>query len=332
MGEFIEIFKKVDGWGQLKEYKKSHVLIFALTETAILGTSRKSLEIVRLAVQNRIFQRLKKQNAKLVEQFVKDHPCQEKFEHRKTIWTIWLQGMDKAPKMVQRCYESMKEHIHDREIVVITEDNYSDYVCFPDYIMRKYKAGIISKVHFADLLRVELLTQYGGTWLDGTVFCSGFISGKHDFYLNSDLFLFQDLKPGFDGHAAAISSWMITASAKQNIMLLTRELLHNYWRNHDYAVDYFILHDFFQIAIDAYPDEWKKVIPVSNSIPHILLLRLFDEYDDNVWKTVSDMTPFHKLTHKYQVEQEHILGTYFDVIVNENQEIKNEKSRIMCSL
>ena len=35
MGEFIEIFKKVDGWGQLKEYKKSHVLIFALTETAI---------------------------------------------------------------------------------------------------------------------------------------------------------------------------------------------------------------------------------------------------------------------------------------------------------
>lgn len=315
MSEFKEIFKKVNGWNQLREYRKAHVLGFALIETAILGTSKKSLEIVRIAVQNKIYQRLKKQNAKLVEEFVNKHTAQKKHEHRKTIWTIWLQGMDKAPDMVQKCYASIKENIADREIVVITEDNYSNYVKFPDYIMKKYKSGIISKVHFADLLRVELLTKYGGTWLDGTVFCSKMIQGNHDFYLDSDLFLFQDLKPGLDGHAAAISSWMITASSNQNIMLLTRKLLHNYWKTHNYAVDYFILHDFFQMALEAYPEEWKKVVPISNSIPHILLLRLFDKYDEQIWNTVSAITPFHKLTHKYDLDNEKIAGTYYDVLL-----------------
>ncbi len=318
MSEFKQIFKKVNGWSQLREYKKAHVLGFALIETAILGTSRKSLEIVRLAVQNKIFQRLKKENSRLVNEFLKEHPKQEKQEHRRTVWTIWLQGMDNAPKMVQECYSSMVEQIKGREIVVITEDNYSKYVTFPDYIMEKYKGGIISKVHFADLLRIELLTKYGGTWLDGTVLCSRFVPEKHNYYLDADLFLFQDLKPGLDGHATAISSWMITASAQQNIMLLTRELLHNYWKTHNYAIDYFILHDFFQIALEAYPDEWKKVIPISNSIPHILLLRLFDKYDDKIWKSICEITPFHKLTHKYQTDQENLSGTYYDVIIKKH--------------
>ena len=89
---------------------------------------------------------------------------------------------------------------------------------------------------------------------------------------------------------------------------------------HNYAVDYFILHDFFQIAIEAYPDEWKKVIPISNSIPHILLLRLFDKYDDAIWKNTCEMTPFHKLTYKYQAEQENQSGTYYDVIIRKHGE------------
>ena len=38
----------------------AHVILFSLLETAILGLSRKSLEIVRLAVDNRIYCKLKK--------------------------------------------------------------------------------------------------------------------------------------------------------------------------------------------------------------------------------------------------------------------------------
>lgn len=314
MKEFIGIFHKVGGKSVLKQYSKAHVLLFALIQTAVNGFTKKSLEIVRLAVNNRVYCRLKKQN----ERFVHDYLCEhsgEKLEHphAKTVWTIWLQGMDKAPKIVQRCYQSMLENIKDREIVVITEDNFSEYVDFPDYIIEKYYAGIISKVHFADLLRIELMAKYGGTWLDGTVFCTN-VSGK-EYILDSDLFLFQMLKPGLDGHCAAISSWLMTASANNKIILLTRSLLHNYWKTHDIAIDYFILHDFFQMAIEAYPEEWRKVIPVSNSLPHILLLRLFEPYDERIWTAVKEQTPFHKLTYKFTEEQAQKEGTYYKEVL-----------------
>ncbi|MCR5213887.1 MAG: capsular polysaccharide synthesis protein [Eubacterium sp.] len=315
MSEFKEIFKKVNGWGVLKEYARAHVLGLVMAETALLGTSRKSLEIVRLSANNKIVSRLRKQNKALIKDFVKKHPVQKKYDHRRTIWTIWLQGMDQAPEVVQKCYASMKKNIKDREIVVITEDNYSDYVEFPDYIMEKYHKGIISKVHFADLLRIELLTKYGGTWLDGTVLVSEIDPEKHAFYLDSDLFLFQNLKPGLDGHSTSISSWMMTASSRQNIILLVRRLLHNYWKTHDYAVDYFILHDFFQLAIEAYPDEWKKVVPISNAMPHVVLLRLFDKYDENVWNCVKSVTPFHKLSYKLEDGKSKLKDTYYDVLL-----------------
>ena len=315
MNEFSELFKKVNGWGQLKDYRKSHVLRLALFETLLLGTSKKSLEIVRLAVQTKIYSRLKKKNLHLIDKFVHDHPTPTRGNHRKTIWTIWLQGIEAAPSIVKKCYKSLKQNIIDYEIIVITEENYNQYVSFPEFILEKYRLGIISKVHFADLLRIELLSKYGGTWLDGTVFCSGLIEGKHDFYLNDDLFLYQNLKPGLDGHPTSISSWMMTASSNNNIILLTRELLHNYWKKNNRAVDYFILHEFFQMAIEAYPDEWSKVIPVSNSAPHILLLRMFDKYDEKIWNVVKEQTPFHKLSYKYIKEKEAIPDTYYSKII-----------------
>ena len=69
------------------------------------------------------------------------------------------------------------------------------------------------------------------------------------------------------------------------------------------------------MAIEAYPEEWKKVVSFSNSIPHIFLLRLFDKYDENVWSAVSQMSNFHKLLYKFNAEQTQKQGTYYDVIL-----------------
>lgn len=310
MGNFRKLYKKVNGTQQLKEYAKSHVLFFALVETALLGLSKKSLEIIRLAVNNKIYSRLKRKNAKFIAEYKMKEKKHLDQSHAEVIWTIWLQGMENAPYIVQQCYESMKKNIKNKEIIVITEDNYKQYVNFPSYILEKYEKGIISKVHFADLLRIELLAQHGGTWLDGTVYCSGI--PEQDYFFSSDLFLFQTLKPGLDGQCAAISSWLMTSCKNHPIILLTRALLYNYWKTHDYAVDYFILHDFFQMAIEAYPEEWKKVVPFSNAVPHILLLRLFEPFDAEIWKDVKKMCPFHKLSYKFDVSQTKIKGTYYD--------------------
>ena len=54
MSELHRLYKKVNGGKVLKEYAQSHVLIHALTMTALQGTSKKSLEIVRESVNNKI--------------------------------------------------------------------------------------------------------------------------------------------------------------------------------------------------------------------------------------------------------------------------------------
>ncbi len=328
MKEFFEIFKKVDGVSVLKQYFKARVLFFALIQTALLGTSTKSLEIVRLIADNKIYKRLKKKNRKFIEDYKAEEAMQKvKYDrrHNPVIWTIWLQGMDNAPYIVKKCYESLKCNIVDRKIIVITEDNFEQYVKFPSYIMEKYRKGIISKVHFADLLRVELLAVHGGTWLDGTVYCSG--NPVNKYILDSELFVFQMLKPGIDGHSRAVSSWLMTAYSNHPIIYLVRALLHNYWQLHNYAVDYFILHDFFQMALEAYPEEWKKVVPFDNSTPHILLLRLFDQYNEKIWEAIKCQTSFHKLSYKYDKEKSNLKGTYYDVIFGKDVDIEMEKSK-----
>lgn len=53
--------------------------------------------------------------------------------------------------------------------------NYKDYVNMPDYIIRKQQSGEIDLTHFSDILRMMLLAQHGGIWMDSTLL----IPSKH---------------------------------------------------------------------------------------------------------------------------------------------------------
>lgn len=292
----------------MRQYAKGRVLLFALLQTVLQGFSKKSLEIVRLAVNNRILQKLRRKYRSFIANFVADYQPAERCCSNK-VWVCWLQGMENAPALVQQCYRSLQENLHDRQIVLLTEENYRDYVTFPEDIQKKIDSGVITRTHMSDLLRLELLLNHGGTWIDATVFCSG--DNIPSYMLDSELFLFQNLKPGLDGHATCISSWFMTGCTNHPILALTRALLYHYWEKQNSMVDYFLLHDFFQLAIEAYPQEWEKVVPFPNSTPHILLLRLFEQYDEEIWNAVREMTPIHKLTYKFDPKDPLIENTYY---------------------
>lgn len=80
-------------------------------------------------------------------------------------------------------------------------------------------------------------------------------------------------------------------------------------------MDYFLLHDFLTIVLEYYPDEWKKIVPYDNATPHLLLLRLFDTYDEMMWSAIKQQTPFHKLSYKFDSEQFKMTGTYYENVV-----------------
>lgn len=314
MSDFRNIWDKVGGADVVRQVFREHMATSTVLTTLAAGTSRKGLEIVREMMQLKLYQRISKKMRpdlpELLEQVEREY-AESPVKHNDTVWTLWLQGEDQAPEIVRVCFESLRQHLPDKRVVVLDAHSMRGVVDMPTHIVEKYEAGIISRTHFSDLLRLELMTSMGGTWVDSTVWLSGKPS---TFVTESDLFLFQNLKPGLDGKSISISSWLITAQAPSRILLLTKDLLYRYWARFDRMDDYFLLHYLMQLAIETYPEEWSNVVPSSNSMPHVLLLRLGEPFNQAVFDGVCRQTSIHKLTYK-GLDQVDLKGTYLEHII-----------------
>ena len=313
MKKINEIFKKQGGFKLIKQYIRSGGLFIAIVEFLFLGRDKTALEILRLATQYKAKQKLKKKYNHILVNFDKNFDKNLKSESSKKVWICWFQGINNAPDIVKKCYESISVHLKDREIILITSENMNQYVKFPDFIVEKWQKEIISNAHMADLLRLELLTRYGGLWIDATVFCTS--SNIPDYYFDSDLFLFQNLKPGKNGNSSVISNWLISAKSNNKILLATKELCYEYWKHNNQLIDYFFFHYFMTMVLEFYEEDWKKIVPVSNSTPHILLLRLFDKYDERIWDTIKKQICFHKLSYKFDESKLELNDTYYSKIM-----------------
>lgn len=310
-----DYFKKAGGVELLMRYLHNGALGTAIAQFFLLGKSRTALELLRHAVALKIKQHLFKRYKSVLKRFDEQWEDSSLHLERRTVWLFWWQGERAMPELVKRCYASVTEHLRDWEIVLLTEKNYRDYTEFPNYIIDKLQKGI-TLTHFSDLLRLDLLIRHGGLWLDATVLCTS--SNIPASILKSDLFVFQSLKPGADGMAAPISSWLIWAKSHNHILMATQALLYSYWQKNKSLSEYFLLHHFMTIVMEHNVEEAKKIPPFCNSVPHILQFHLFGPFDDAYWNDLKQMTCFHKLTYKLNVDKSTTSGTFYEMIINNN--------------
>lgn len=240
-------------------------------------------------------------------------------KHSRYVWVCWLQGIEKAPKLVLVCYRSIQQHLQDREVKLLTDENISQYVSLPEYIEKKYKEGIIPTAHYTDLLRLELLIKYGGTWIDSTVLCTGVSGSKFvQEILDADLFLFQQMRKG-DTRFLGISNWFITSCPDNWVLKELRDLLYQYWRDYDCVVHYYMFHLFFGMIMALHPEVAAKMPRYGNKIPHYLSRRMGDKYDEEWMQKLKEHTCFHKLSYRLGNEVLESKGTFYDVIINKNE-------------
>lgn len=86
------------------------------------------------------------------------------------VWFFWWQGMEKAPKLVQDNLERSRRIFFDRKVIVITQENFDEFVEIPRSIIAKVKNKSITLAAFSDILRFALLGKYGGLWMDSTIY------------------------------------------------------------------------------------------------------------------------------------------------------------------
>ena len=219
------------------------------------------------------------------------------------IWVCWLQGFDKTPPIVNACLNSIKKVSENSNYVVkcVDEENILEYIELPDNVLEKHKKGVIGSAHFSDIIRTALLCKYGGIWIDATVL---FTSEKIPDYMDStSLFFFQDINWGnLDRPSSILSNWLISSESNNPILLLTLEMLFQYWNKYDYPIHYFFYHMLFSLAAERYPDELKSVPVYSNEPPRILIRELDDKFNEIRWNQITKMSDVHKLKWKVNYE------------------------------
>ncbi len=292
----------------------NHIFIRVSVSFLILGKTHESLLLLRNIIENLIYHRLRRKYLKFARMYYENQKNQ-KSNHKKSniVWVCWLQGMDKAPSIVKACYRSLKRILKNKEIIVISFNNMNDFIKLPDYIIKKYEKGYISKTELSDMIRLELLIKYGGLWIDSTVLCTG--DKLIESISNEDLFMFQILKPGFDGHTLRFSNWFIYANSNNEVLMLTRYLMYTYWKRNNKLASYFLFHNFLEIAFQLYPQAYRNILPFSSELPHELQLCLFDSFDIKKFNFICQQSDFHKLTYKVDKDNKNKKETYYEYII-----------------
>lgn len=223
------------------------------------------------------------------------YTSQQLEHHRsKIIWFCWLQGLENSPEIVKVCYSSLLRHFPDREVKVIDDSNWAEFVSLPEYVIDRWRNKQIPPANFSDLLRLELLIRYGGTWIDATVLCTG--KDHTEEYLNSDLFMFQYTRPGSD-EWGGIGNWFISSCTNNEVLMVLRDMLYAYWKDYDCTLDYYIFHLFFSMLREVYPEE-IAAMPYGYAARHIALAKHWGEtFDHEKWDKLVSKVSFHKLTH-----------------------------------
>ncbi len=228
----------------------------------------------------------------------------------KLIWQYWAQGFDndKLPEIVKICLDSVCEHADGYKIIRLSDNNLSEYIDIPQYIQDK--RSCMSHAHFSDLLRLMLLSTYGGTWIDASVLLTGKLPS---FFFDEEFFMYQrdnreTHKEYWENSYAYYFGWykgfrvnvlngIMSSKAGSTIITDLCLMMLEYWKYNNKACDYFFFQVLFDVYIKKHPEYNCKI--VNDCIPHLLRQLLVGNYPIT-FEEVLEQTPIHTLSRKNQ--------------------------------
>ncbi|MFP7421405.1 capsular polysaccharide synthesis protein [Streptococcus ruminicola] len=223
----------------------------------------------------------------------------EKISSKGTIWLFWWQGINKdTPVIVKKCIDSIIANAGCRKVIVIDQDNYSKYISLPDYIIRKLDKKQITLTHFSDILRMALLSEYGGIWMDATLFMVEKIPDDIENYciysIKHNLFSDYHVCKG------KWSGFFLACGENNSIIRLFRDFFYEYWKHENMLITYFLIDciiaicyeniDEIRAAVDAIPKNNENVFKLQNN--------LFNDYSEEEYLKMKTNTHVFKLSWK----------------------------------
>ena len=233
------------------------------------------------------------------------------------IWVCWWDGEESMPPLVKVCYNSIRLNAGKHPVQLVTKYNYHDFVSIPEYIIEKVNAGKITLTHFSNILRVNLLYDHGGIWMDATILALNniLLEGSSFYTLKAPAKSASVTLNCFEGissetlHKSAnlnkippISRWsgfLLAGTKNSPIFAYLKDILYAYWKDHDDQIDYLLFDYTIALGYDNIPVIKKLIdgVPCSSVEKFELEKNLNEEYSGEQFEQYSLMA-FHKLTWK----------------------------------
>lgn len=214
------------------------------------------------------------------------------------IWMCWWQGEENAPGIVRACIDSVRRNAGGHEVIVITDENLSDYVHIPDWVLQKVHAGIMSRTNLSDLLRLSLLAEHGGMWLDATFFCAGSL-GEY-----MDLPIWSIKRPDYLHASVACGMFagysLACKEDQRHPFVVARDFFLEYWRNSERLIDYLLVDYLIVLAQHHDPSVAAAFASIEPNNPRCddLISILNESFDCSSWQLLVKDTVLFKLTWK----------------------------------
>ncbi|MGN0804709.1 MAG: capsular polysaccharide synthesis protein [Candidatus Coproplasma sp.] len=234
-------------------------------------------------------------------------------DYSHNIWICWWQGLENAPEIVKACVNSIRKNAGNHPVVIITEENYKEYVHIPEWVEEKKKQGIISRTHMSDILRLSLLAEHGGLWLDATLFC---IKPEIESYFEFPIWSIK--RPDYL-HCSVAQGYFATYSLhcayeKRWIFATIRDFFLHYWETNDNLIDY-LTQDYMIVLAqrhDVRIAEAFSQIVVNNPRCDDLCTLLGESFNSDIWEDLSKDTALFKLTWKTSFSDS---GTFYQKLI-----------------
>jgi hypothetical protein len=218
---------------------------------------------------------------------------------KKTIWSCWLQGREAAPHLVKRCFSSWERENpgwHFRCLDAGSIERYVDLKGIVDLQSQSLTAASLS-----DIVRILLLHEFGGVWVDATLFCNRPLDEWLPNVMTERFFAFAEPAPD-----RLVSSWFLSAVPDNYLVSNWCRRTIEYWSNRGKTEDYFWFHHLFgemYSADETAAKAWSRVPKISADGPHALQLGgLMYRSQTDVIESVDWTTPVFKLTHRLPEE------------------------------
>ena len=240
----------------------------------------------------------------------------------KIIWTMWQQGEAQMPETVKSSLNTIKDFAERNgcECHLLTKDNLSDFIDIPADITEKYKKKELSAAHYSDIIRLSLLYQYGGIWMDATLFVSPYATLE---MFEGDFFTLNHPPIHTDKIERAVgdfkwSGFFLAGKKGKSFYKHIRDLYLYYVRKypmfiHYLMMDYFILSEY---KCNPYFENLVDRLPILAPAERVWFLRdhAHDLFDEKEWEEVLKTTPIMKTT--YKIKKEEVLpGSYLDQLL-----------------